>query len=347
MIPASPRAPITRIVLALWRGLALAGVLVYLLWPWLPLGSGTGSRTITLYGFSILGEAINEGVFPAFARHWYEKTGEKVELVSAFAGSGTVTNQIRLGAPAQVAILSLELDALALQEAGLVDQPAWRSLPYQGVLNRTPMVILTRPGNPKKIRDFADLAAPGVGVVHPDPLTSGGAQWALLAEYGGALGAGHDQQRAQQQLLGLWHNVIAQASSARGARTQFEAGFGDALVTYEQELLLDSKPQGEVVYPRCTVLTEHIVVPLYRNVPESERELVEAFLEFLWSREAQSLFVAHGFRSTSPELDSANPDFGRVDSPFTVADLGGWVKARETVVEGVWKAQVLPQLGKR
>ncbi|HEY6146420.1 MAG TPA: substrate-binding domain-containing protein, partial [Thermoanaerobaculia bacterium] len=152
---------------------AAAALLVYAVIPWLPLkGGARPPRTIVLYGFSILGDALNKGVFPEFQRDWQSKTGEHVELVSSFAGSGTVTNQILMGVPAEVALLSLELDALKLAAAGVIPKDSWKKLPHAGVVNRTPFVILVRRGNPRNIRDFQDLAAPGVGVVHPDPLTS-------------------------------------------------------------------------------------------------------------------------------------------------------------------------------
>src|SRR5512141_1245717 len=167
------------------------GLFAYAVWPWTPMArQARPPRTIVFYGFSILGEVINKGVFPDFQRRWRERTGEQVEIVSSFAGSGTITNQVILGVPAQLALLSLELDADKLAEARVVGAGTWRRLPYQGVVNRTPFVILVRPGNPKRIRDFADLAAPGVAVVHPDPLTSGGANWAILAEYGSGFRAG-------------------------------------------------------------------------------------------------------------------------------------------------------------
>lgn len=328
-----------------WAVVCLA-VTLFLFWPWLPWVSGPPRRTVTLYGFSILGDVINRGVFPAFARHWEKSTGEKVELISAFAGSGTVTNQIRLGVPAQVAILSLELDALSLEQAGVLGGPTWRELPQQGILNQTPFVILVRPGNPKGITDFDSLAKPGIGVVHPDPLTSGGAQWAVLAEYGSALMTGGDSSQATERLAGVWRNVVAQASSARSARTQFEGGFGDALITYEQELVVEDRLNGEIVYPRSTILSDHVVVVIERNIKPEDRDLIEAFVEYLWSREAQQIFVDYGFRSADPALNASNPRLAKIEKPFTVRDLGGWVQAKRSIVDEIWKRQVLVQVGK-
>jgi sulfate transport system substrate-binding protein len=322
-----------------------AALLVWAAWPWLPVArADRPPRTIVFYGFSTLGETMTEAIFPAFEKHWLAEKGEKVEVVGSFAGSGTVTSQILLGAPAQLALLSLESDADRLAEAGLVSAGSWRLLPHEGVVNRTPFVILVRPGNPKNILDFADLARPGIGLVHPDPLTSGGANWAILAEYGaGVRQAGGSPEAGERLLAGIWKNVVAQASSARAARAQFDNGFGDALVTYEQEALADAKRgrlHGEIVLPRSTVLSEHTLVIVDRNVEAADRPAVLALSRFLWSEEAQRLFVARGFRSVLPRFDD-DLSFGRIEDPFFVADFGGWKRARRDIVDGVWKNRVL------
>jgi len=332
--------------LALWGLLLCLGL--YALWPMLPWGRVT-TRTVVLYGFSILGEVMNEGVFPAFQADWQRRHGERVEFISSFASSGTVTNQMILGVPAQIAILSLELDALRLVDRRVLAGPTWRTLPHGGVVNRTPFIIMVRPGNPKSIKDFDTLSRPGVGVVHPDPLTSGGAQWAILAEYGAALRRTRDPGAAHRQLLGIWQNVVAQASSARAARTQFENGFGDALITYEQEAVRDrarGKLAADVVYPRSTILSEHTVAIVEKNVKPEERGLIQSFAEFLWSDAAQRIFVEHGFRSIDDRLNTANRLLRAIEDPFTVRDLGGWKRAKSEIIEAIWQRQVLREVGR-
>jgi sulfate transport system substrate-binding protein len=203
---------------------------------------------------------------------------------------------------------------------------------------------MVRPGNPHGVADFADLAQPGIGIVHPDPLTSGGAQWAILAEYGSVLFSGGDEAQAEEQLLGIWRNVVAQAGSARAARTQFETGFGDALITYEQEAVYDlgrGRLTAEIVYPRSTILSEHIVVVVDDNIASEDRDAVAAFIDYLWSDAAQQIFVEHGFRSVKEALNAGQPAFGFIEFPFTVEDLGGWQAARAEIVEAVWKDHVL------
>lgn len=334
--------------------LAIAGaaLLLYAVWPWLPLpGRAAPPRTVVFYGFSILSEVLNEDVLPDFARRWQARTGERVEFITSFAGSGTVTNQLTLGVPAQLALLSLELDAERLAAAGVVPPGSWRRLPHGGVVNRTPFVLVVRRGNPLGIHDFPDLGRPGVRVVHPDPLTSGGANWALLAEYGSAArrSPGREQEAGFQSLRGVWHNVVAQAASARAARTQFENGFGDVLVTYEQDVLADAvkgKLPGEIVYPPSTVLSEHTLVVVEKNVTPADRPLIDALVEFLWSEPAQRSFVRRGFRSVDEELNKANPTFGRIKDPFKVADFGGWDRVKKEIVDGIWKERVMKEVGK-
>lgn len=323
--------------------LLLVGALVfYAVEPWLPWRAPTRPRTIIVYGFSILGDVMTKGIFPAFQEEWQARTGEPIEFIASFAGSGTITNQIILGVPAQVGILSTELDAQRLVDAGVLPDTTWRKLPHNGTVNLTPFVILTRPGNPKNIHDFADLMRPGIGVVHADPRTSGGAMWGILAEYGSARQMGASQAVAAAQLAGIWKNVVAQASSARGARTQFENGFGDALVTYEQEALYDiarGKFDGELIYPRSTVESEHTVVVIDRNIAPAERAAVDAFVEFLWSERAQKIFTAYGFRSVDDALNRAT--FTPIEKPFRVADMGGWQTVKQTVIDALWQAKII------
>jgi sulfate/thiosulfate transport system substrate-binding protein len=330
--------------------LFIGALFLYAAWPWLPFPARGGSpRVIVFYGFSILGEVMNNGVFPAFQKEWREKTEEQIEFAGSFAGSGTVTNQVIMGVPAQIALLSLDLDAERLRHAGVISGQSWRGLPFQGVVNRTPFIILVRPGNPKSIHSFEDLARPGMRVVHPDPLTSGGANWAIMAEYGAGFRNSGGVEAGSRLLLGIWRNVVAQAASARAARTQFENGFGDALITYEQEVLWDKtrgRLRGEIIYPASTILSEHTLVKIERNIAPSDRALVDAFASFLWSDSAQKIFVQYGFRSVHESLDSLNPGFRSIRDPFRIDAFGGWQTAKKEVVDEIWKQKVLPELGR-
>ena len=309
---------------------------------------GSGGVQITVYGFSIMKESLEKSIYPAFAAKWKRDEGQDVSFVSSFAGSETVTNQILQGAPAHVAILSIERDAERLRQGGAVTSD-WRSLPRRGVINKTPFIILVRRGNPKGIRDFADLGRANVKMIHPDPVSSGGAQWSVLGIYGSELikserqSGSKDATRALATLQAVWRNVQSTPGSAREARTQFETGYGDALITYELEGLLMKQANApvEIVVPEATIFSEHPAVIIDRNVRAADRKVVEAFIQFLWSEEAQRAFVQYHFRSATDEkLNEANPGFARIQSPFTIEYFGGWERAYPDVIERIWREQV-------
>lgn len=306
----------------------------------------TGGRNITVYGFSVMKESLEKAIFPAFSAKWKQEHGEDVHFTSSFAGSETVTNQILQGVDAQVAILSIERDVDRLQQKGLVTAD-WRQLPNRGIVNKTPFVIIVRKGNPKGIHDFADLAKPGVQVIHPDPISSGGAQWSVLVIYGSELiksekqTGTRDEARALQLLKGVWRNVFTTPDSARAARTQFEQGYGDALITYELDALTMKKTDIEIVVPEATIFSEHPAVVIDRKVTADERPVVNAFMQYLWSDEAQRAFVQYNFRSvTNESFNDANKALAQIKLPFYVSDLGGWTKAYPDIIERVWRDQV-------
>lgn len=307
-----------------------------------------GGRTITVYGFSIMKEPLEKEIYPAFAAKWKREHGEDVSFNSSFAGSETVTNQILQGAPADIAILSIKRDVDRLVQAGQASND-WTAAAQKGIVNKTPFIILVRRGNPKSIKDFSDLAKPGVQLIHPDPVSSGGAQWSILGIYGSELkkseaeSGSADKARALNTLQAIWKNVISTPGSAREARTQFETGYGDALVTYELEGLAMKQANApiEIVVPRSTIFSEHPAVIVDRNVTADERPVIEAFRNYLWSEEAQRAFVKFHFRSVTDEsLNDANAEFAKIELPFTVDYFGGWDRAYPEIIEGVFRNQV-------
>ena len=310
--------------------------------------SETGGINITLYGFSIMKESLEKAIYPGFAAKWKREQGQDVRFTSSFAGSETVTNQILQGVSADIAILSIDRDAQRLKQGGFVTSD-WHALPHKGIVNKTPFVILVRKGNSKSILDFADLAKPGVRLIHPDPVSSGGAQWSILAIYGSELVKSEkqtgeaDHARALQMLQAIWRNVISTPGSAREARTQFETGFGDALITYELEGLLmkESGTPVEIVIPKATIFSEHPAVVIDRNVSAAKRPVVDAFMQYLWSDEAQHAFVKfHFYAITNDAFNEGNTGFGHIEMPFSVDYFGGWDKAYPEVIEQVFRKQV-------
>ncbi len=317
--------------------------------PKSPSESG-GGVNVTLYGFSIMKESLEKAIYPAFIAKAKREHGVDVRFTSSFAGSETVTNQILQGVKAQIAILSIERDAQRLKDKGFVTSD-WHTLPQKGIVNKTPFVILVRKGNPKGIHDFSDLAKPGIKLIHPDPVSSGGAQWSILAIYGSELvksdkqTGGADHARAVQMLQAIWRNVISTPGSAREARTQFESGYGDALITYELDALLmkegNATVDAEIIIPEATILSEHPAVVIDRNVSAADRPAIDAFMQYLWSEEAQRAFVKFDFRSaTSDALTQENKELATIKYPFTVDYFGGWDKAYPEIIEGIFRDTV-------
>ena len=307
-------------------------------------------RNIVVYSFSVEEEVMTKEIFPAFKAYWQRKTGEDVLFRSVFTGSEEIAGAILGGAAADIAILSNEQHAVWLYINDYV-QTDWHDFPNQGVISRSPLVIVVRPGNPLGIKDWADLTRPGVRLVHANPRSSGGAQWALLAEYGSALEAGGEREAAEKQLRDIWANVNSSPPSSREALRQFLFGVGDALVTYEQDALLAHSRGGsiEIITPRSTTMSEHVVVIVDRNVSRGEQELMNAFVAFLWSETAQEAFGRFYFRPVSDEaLDSMRElgvsDFPEVERAFTVQDLGGWREVYPEIIQGVWEEQIAPHM---
>ncbi len=310
--------------------------------------SQPGNRNITVYAFSIMKEALERDIYPSFAAKWKREHGEEVTFSSSFAGSETITNQIIQGAPADIAILSIEMDVNRMVAAGHVKED-WRAAPQLGIVNKTAFVILVRPGNPHGIRDYRDLAKPGIKLIHPDPVSSGGAQWSILSIYGAELIRSEletgeaDSEKVVETLRGIWANVISTPGSAREARTQFETGYGDALITYELEgiLMKQAGTPVEMILPPATIMSEHPAVVIDRGLTPSKREVAYAFRNYLWSEEAQKAFVRSNFRSvTSEVLNNTNPELAEIERPFDIRYFGGWEKAHHDVIEGIFSGRV-------
>lgn len=306
----------------------------------LDLAGKGDDRTITLYGFSVKGEVMERKVFPGFKRYWKAQTGEDVDFVSQFAGSGKVTNEVIAGAEAEVMVLSTEWDVIQLRKAGLTETDL-SDLPYNGTVSTSPWVILTRKDNPKKVTDFNDLAKGGIDLIHADPLTSGGACWSIFAIYGSelrrtqAIEGSPNRTKAEALVRDVMGNVESWQSSARAALSQFVLGYGDALITYENEAIL-SIEQGndlEIIYPASTILSEHKVVTIDRHVAEGEADLVKAFVDYLFTPEVQSWMTEYDFRSMGTDL---NGGFVPIEDPFLVSYLGGWERAHPELISDLF-----------
>ena len=316
-----------------------------LVWPPGDAGARPGRSEIIFQGFSTLEDTFSGAVFPAFQAQWRAERGEEVQFVASFGSVGKITNGILQGVPADMVVLHTDIGVRQLVEAGVVPPDVCARLPRGGILIHTPIVIVVRPGNPLGIRDFKDLTRPGVLIVHADPGTSGQSYWAILAEYGAGSRNGGGWSGANELLRGIWKNVVSQPRSAREARSVFESGVGDALVTSEQDAIWGRAVgtlRAEIVYPRSTIVSEANLMVISKNVDEAERPAVNALIDFFWSERCQRILVEHGFRSSNEDLNEAQGTFGIIEDLFSIEDLGGWKKVRREVIEGTWK-QVLAE----
>jgi sulfate transport system substrate-binding protein len=280
-------------------------------------------------------EAYQE-LIPIFQQQWKEKTGQDVVFEESYLGSGAQSRAIVEGFEADIAALSLEADINRIQKAGLITHD-WKSGPYKGMLSNSIVSFAVRPGNPKGIQDWADLAQPGLEILTPNPKTSGGAMWNVLALYGAAMRGfvqgvpADDPAAAQDFLLKVLSNVTVMDKGARESITNYEKGVGDLAITYENEVLVgqQSGQNYDLVIPRSTILIENpvAVIDAYAD-KHGTREAAEAFVEFLFSKQAQEIFARHGLRSVDPEVAKATASqYPQVEDQFTIDYFGGWEKA--------------------
>lgn len=321
-----------RVVCALGIALLLAATL----YGRIILATSPRPVRLVVYGFSSQQEVMTQSILPGFERAWEAETGRDLSVESLFGPSATLAGQINLGAPADLVLLS---NAQHVEWLKFGRRIRWETEPT--LLGYTPMVIVVRPGNPAGISGFADLAQPGLHLLHADPRTSGAGEWAVLAEYGSALRGPSGQADAEAHLRSIWQNVRLLAPSARSAMTLFEFGAGDALVTYEQEALLalDRGVPLEIVTPDRTILAEHVAVIVDDNVTSLERPVVRELVKYL-TGVGQPDLSAYYLRTAGQQ----EGPFQEVREAFVVEDLGGWAQAYSGLVEALWKAEIEPRL---
>ena len=241
----------------------------------------------------------------AFAKHWKETTGEVVSLRQSHGGSGKQARSVIDGLDADVVTLALAYDIDAISQFNLIPQDWQQRLPNQSSPYTSTIVFLVRKGNPKKITDWNDLIKPGVGVVTPNPKTSGGARWNYLAAWSYALKQpGGNDATAKNFVKSLYANVKVLDSGARGATTSFaERGIGDVLLAWENEAYLALKELGpdkfEIVTPSVSILAEPPVAVVDKVVDKKgTRKVATAYLEYLYSPEGQDIAGTHYYRPT-------------------------------------------------
>ncbi|MGE0240106.1 MAG: sulfate ABC transporter substrate-binding protein [Parvibaculaceae bacterium] len=274
----------------------------------------------------------------AFAKDWQAKTGEAITIQQSHGGSGKQARAVIDGLEADVVTLALAYDIDAIAAKGLIKADWQKRLGNNSSPYTSTIVFLVRKGNPKGIKDWSDLAKSGVQVITPNPKTSGGARWNYLAAWGYALHKNSkDETAARNFVADLYRNVPVLDTGARGSTVTFvERGIGDVLLAWENEAFLALKEFGndkfEIVVPSESILAEPPVTVIDQVVDQKgTRKQAEAYLNFLYSPEAQEIVARNSYRPRDEAVQAKYKDAFPQISLFTIDDeFGGWKKAQET-----------------
>src|ERR687883_673132 len=282
-------------------------------------GAATKGGSVSLVAYSTQKEAYGQ-LIEAFQK---TKAGKGVSFTQSYGASGDQAQAVVNGLHADVVAFSLEPDVTTLVKAHLVS-PSWDRNRWHGMVTRSVVVFVLRNGNPKHIRDWEDLVKPGVRVVTPNPFTSGGARWNVMAAYGAMRRQGKTDKQAIAYLNKLFHHVVSQDKSARDALQTFLAGRGDVMLAYENEAILAQQKHQPVYYliPKATIRIENpVAVTTNARDPKAAR----AFVRYLTSPAAQTIFAKNGYR---PVNQSVIKRFNFPGRPwlFTIQRFGGWGK---------------------
>ena len=273
----------------------------------------------------------------AFARHWQEKSKEKIVVKQSHGGSGKQARSVLDGLEADIVTLALAYDISALAEKKLIPDNWQQRLPQNASPYTSTVVFLVRKGNPKQIKDWDDLVKPGIGIVTPNPKTSGGARWNYLAAWAFALKQPGGNDDSARDFVGkLFRNVKVLDSGARGATTTFaERGIGDVLLAWENEALLAVKELGPdkfvIVTPSLSILAEPPVSLVDKYVDKhGTRKVAEAYLDYLYSPEAQEIAAKHYYRPRDPKVAAKyGGQFAKLNLITVDEVFGGWEKAQK------------------
>jgi len=301
------------------------------------LAAGAARADVTLLNVSYdptreLYAAVN----PLFVKYWHDETGETVTINQSHGGSGKQARAVLDGLEADVVTLALSGDVNNLYERGQLIPRTWQDrLPNRSCPYTSTIVFLVRKGNPKQIHDWDDVVKPGVSVITPNPKTSGGARWNYLAAWGYALHHnGGDEAKAREFVAALYKNAPVLDTGARGATTTFvERGIGDVLLAWENEAFLAveqlGKGQFEIVVPSLSVLAEPPVTVVDGVARRHGTEKVAtAYLEFLYTPEAQELIARNHYRPSLPEVAAKYADKFPQLELLKIDEFGGWKAAQ-------------------
>jgi sulfate transport system substrate-binding protein len=292
-----------------------------------------GNVELTLVGYAIP-KAAHDAVIPKFVEQWKKEHNQDVTFKQSYGGSGSQTRAIIDGLEADVVHLAIPSDVEKLQKSGFI-QPGWENKhPNNSIVASSVGAIVTREGNPKGIKTWADLAKNDVKVITANPKTSGGARWNFLALWGSILKTGGDEAKAQDFVTNIYKNAPVLPKDAREASDAFfKQGQGDALINYENEVILANQKGEKLPYlvPDINISIDTPVAVVDKNVDKhGTREVAEAFVKYLYTPEAQREFTKVGFRPADPTVaKEVESQFPKVQTLFTSKDVGDWDKIQK------------------
>jgi sulfate/thiosulfate transport system substrate-binding protein len=284
-------------------------------------GDGSGG-TIDLVAYSTPQELYEGSIEPAFSD---SSEGSGVSFKNSFGASGDQSRAVEAGLPADVIHLPIEPDMTRLVEAGLVAED-YQDNQYKGTPQDSVVVFVTRPGNPEGIENWEDLVSGDLEIITPNPFTSGGARWNLMAAYGSQIAQGKSEDEALDFVAQILENTPVQDASARDALQTFIGGKGDVLLSYENEAIgaIDAGEDVEYIVPDETILIETKAAV---SEEADDPEAAQAFLDFLYSDEGQKLFAEGGYRPVNEKILAQYEDqFPEPKDLFTIDEFGGWDK---------------------
>ena len=296
--------------------------------------SGDGSASakkdvqLTIVSFAVT-KAAHDKIIPKFVEQWKKEHNQNVSFQPSYGGSGSQTRAVIDGLEADIVHLALALDTKKIEKAGLI-QPGWeQEAPNDAIVSKSVGAIVTREGNPKGIKTWEDLSKPEVKVITANPKTSGGARWNFLAVWGSVTKTGGDENKALDLTTKVIKNAPVLPKDAREASDVFfKQGQGDALINYENEMILAAQNGEKLPYviPEVNISIDNPIAVVDKNVDKhGTREVAEAFVKFLYTPEAQREFAKVGFRPVDPTVEQeVASQYPKVKTLFTVKDLGGW-----------------------
>lgn len=284
---------------------------------------------LTLVSFAVTKDAYSR-IIPQFQQKWKREQGQDVRFSESYGGSASQARAVIDGLEADIVGLALSLDVDRIQQSGLI-RPGWtREVPNSGIVTRSVVTIVTRQGNPKGIRNWSDLAKPGIRIISANPKTSGVARWNFLALWGSVSQTGGNEARALDFVTRVFRNVPILAKDAREASDIFfKKDQGDALLNYENEVILAAQ-KGETgftaITPSTNISIDNPIAVVDKNVDKKgTRKVAEAFVQFLFTPQAQREFARVGFRPVAPAVNKEfSNKFAKVNKLYTVSQLGGW-----------------------